>query len=120
MICVLVSRLHSECRVLNDCYFIFALHPFIFFLSSVSHLQRFVTLFFQVAIVLVLREGVMMVVVDPLLFHGESLKLNLGALSLLHRLELVSCRHGPTQRRGLGHVTKRTTKELLSKHFTLS
>lgn len=60
-------------------------------------------------VVLVLREGVMMMVVDPLLFQGESLKLNLGTLSLLHRLELVRCGHGATQRRGLGHFTERTT-----------
>lgn len=62
----------------------------------------------------------MMMVVDPLLFQGESLKLNLGILSLLHRLELVRCGHGATQRRGLGHLTERTTKELLSKHLAVS
>lgn len=60
-------------------------------------------------VVLVLCKGVMMVVVDPLLFQGEPLELNLGTLSLLHCLELVCCRHWPTQRRGLGHLTERTT-----------
>lgn len=44
-------------------------------------------------VVLVLCKGVMMVVVDPLLFQSESLELNLGTLSLLHCLELVCCRH---------------------------
>lgn len=46
---------------------------------------------FSVPVILVLGEGVVVMVVDPLLFQGQSLDLQLCALGLLHGLELVSC-----------------------------
>lgn len=39
--------------------------------------------------ILVLGEGVVVVVMDPLLFQGQSLDLQLCTLGLLHGLELV-------------------------------
>lgn len=40
-------------------------------------------------VILVLCEGVVVMVVDPLLFQGQSLDLQLRALGLLHGLELM-------------------------------
>lgn len=45
----------------------------------------------SVPVILVLGEGVVVMVVDPLLFQGQSLDLQLCALGLLHGLELVGC-----------------------------
>lgn len=42
-------------------------------------------------VVLVLGEGVVVMVMDPLLLQGQSLYLQLGTLCLLHGLELMRC-----------------------------
>lgn len=42
-------------------------------------------------VVLFLGEGVVVVVMDPLLFQGQSLDLQLCALGLLHSLKLMCC-----------------------------
>lgn len=48
-------------------------------------------------------------VVDPLLFQGQSLDLQLRALGLLHGLELMGCRHGTCEGGRLGQVTEGST-----------
>lgn len=66
------------------------------------------TLKASLPVILVLGEGVV-VVMDPLLFQGQSLDLQLCALGLLHGLELVGCRHGTSEGGWLGQVTERST-----------
>lgn len=46
---------------------------------------------------------------DPLLFQGQSLDLQLCALGLLHGLELMGCRHRAGEGGRLGQVTERST-----------
>lgn len=46
---------------------------------------------------------------DPLLFQGQSLDLELCALGLLHGLELMGCRHRAGEGGRLGQVTERST-----------
>lgn len=53
--------------------------------------QGLVTFFLQVTVILVLGEGVVVMVMNPLLFQGQSLDLELCALGLLHGLELMRC-----------------------------
>lgn len=48
-------------------------------------------------------------VMDPLLFQGQSLDLQLCALGLLHGLELMGCRHRTSEGGRLGQVTERST-----------
>lgn len=45
----------------------------------------------SVPVILVLGEGVVVMVMDPLLFQGQSLDLQLCALGLLHGLKLMRC-----------------------------
>lgn len=45
----------------------------------------------SVPVILILGEGVVVMVMDPLLFQGQSLDLQLCALGLLHGLELMGC-----------------------------
>lgn len=54
-------------------------------------------------------------VMDPLLFQGQSLDLQLCALGLLHGLELMGCRHGPSEGGRLGQVTERSTCKMRNK-----
>lgn len=61
-----------------------------------------------VPVILVLGEGVV-VMVDPLLFQGQSLDLQLCALGLLHGLELMGCRHGTGEGGWLWQFTERST-----------
>lgn len=82
--------------------------------------QGLVTLFLQVTVILVLGEGVVVMVVDPLLFEGQSLDLQLRALGLLHGLELMGCRHGTSEGGRLGQVTERSTEQLLAEHLAVS
>lgn len=64
--------------------------------------QGLVALFLQVTVILILGEGVVVMVMNPLLFQGQSLDLQLCALCLLHGLELMGCRHGAGERGRLG------------------
>lgn len=63
----------------------------------------------SVPVILVLGQGVVVMVMDPLLFQGQSLDLQLCALGLLHGLELMGCRHGTSEGGRLGQVTERST-----------
>lgn len=56
-----------------------------------SQLMGFSLVGYVLPVVLFLGEGVVVVVMDPLLFQGQSLDLQLGALGLLHGLKLMCC-----------------------------
>lgn len=62
-----------------------------------------------VPVILVLGEGVVVMVMDPLLFQSQSLDLQLCALGLLHGLQLMGCRHRTSEGGRLGQVTERST-----------
>lgn len=59
-------------------------------------------------VILVLGEGVVVMVMDPLLLQGQSLYLQLSTLCLLHGLELMRCWHGTSEGGRLGQVTERS------------
>lgn len=62
----------------------------------------------SIPVILILGEGVVVMVMDPLLFQGQSLDLQLCTLGLLHGLELMGCRHGAGEGGRLGQVTERS------------
>lgn len=90
--------------------------------------QALVTFFLQVTVVLLLTQRVVVVVMDPLLLQGQPLDLKLGALGLLHGLELVGCGHGASERGGLRQLTERSawtrslllTEQLLAEDLAVS
>lgn len=82
--------------------------------------QGLVVLFLQVTVIFILGEGVVVMVMDPLLFQGQSLDLQLCTLGLLHGLELMGCRHGAGEGGRLGQVTERSAEQLLAEHLAVS